>query len=74
MNRTTGAQRANKRYAAIWDAYKQQKTARKDLMPPSGAYGFFLKKAVEKLKITEQEARKQYGQFTFGQWEELLGV
>lgn len=73
-NHTTGVQRRNKRYDAIWDAYKKQEEARKDLLPTCTDYSFYLDKAVEKMKITKDEARSKYGQYTYGQWKQLLGL
>jgi len=73
-NHTTGAQRRNKKYDEIWDAYHKQEAARKDLLPTCTDYSFFLDKAVEKLKITKDEARDKYGKFTYGQWKDLLGL
>jgi hypothetical protein len=69
---TTKAQRLNKSYDRIWETYKQQEAARKDILPTCTDYSFFLGKAVEKLKITIDEARSKYGQYTYGQWKELL--
>ncbi len=68
----TGAQRYNARMDKIWDTYHKQEAARKDLLPTCTDYSFFLDKAVEKLKISRDEARDQYGKYTYGQWKELL--
>jgi len=71
-NHTTGAQRRNKQYDKIWEAYHKQEAAKKDFLPTCIDYAFFLDKAEEKLKISRDEARDQYGKFTYGQWKELL--
>ena len=73
-NHTTGAERRNKQYDKIWDTYHKQEAARKDFLPTCTDYSFFLDKAVKKLKISKDEARNQYGKFTYGQWKELLGL
>lgn len=71
-NFTTGAQRRNKQYDKIWDGYHKREAERKDLLPTVTDYAYYLDKAVEKLKITKDEARDQYGLYTYGQWKELL--
>lgn len=68
MNRTTGAQRTNKRQDKIWDGYHQQQ----DKLPPCLLYGRLLELAVSKLRITKDEARNRYGLYTIKQWETLL--
>lgn len=73
-NHTTGAQRYNNRMDKIWAAYRAQEEAKKDILPTCTDYGYFLGKAVEKLKISEAEARTKYGQYTYGQWKELLNL
>lgn len=70
----TGAQRLNAAYDKIWDRYKAQEAARKDLLPTCTDYAYFLDEAVKRLKISRDEARSKYGQYTYGQWKELLGV
>lgn len=44
----------------------------KDLLPPSGKYSEYLQLAISKFGISINEARSKYGQYTIGQWEELL--
>ena len=41
-------------------------------LPPSKTYGEYLFKAMNKFLISNQEARKAYGQFTISQWKQLL--
>ena len=74
MNHTTGAQRRNKKYDAIWEKYHQIRAANKDLLPSCSDYAHYLQEAVKKFKIEMNEARSKYGQFNYGQWRELLGV
>ncbi|MBP7846041.1 MAG: hypothetical protein KA007_01245 [Candidatus Pacebacteria bacterium] len=73
-NHTTGAQRRNKQYNEIWSKYHEIEAAKKDFLPTCTEYAYFLDKAVEKLKISKDEARDKYGSFTYGQWKELLQV
>jgi len=68
MNRTTGAQRYNKRLNTIWDNYKTQQNN----LPPIELYSRFLEITVEKLNISKDEARNKYGLYTIQQWETLL--
>lgn len=72
--RQTKAQRLNKSYDAIWDAYEKDREATKDLLPTCSHYSHYLSKAVEKFKISIDEARSKYGQYTYGQWRDLLGI
>ena len=44
-----------------------------DVLPPAGKYSEYLQLASSKFGITIDEARSKYGQYTIGQWEELLG-
>ena len=67
-NRTTGAERYNKRLNSIFDDYRQ----RQNSLPSEHLYGRFLELAEEKLNITKDEARRKYGQYTVQQWETLL--
>ena len=41
-------------------------------LPPSKTYGEYLLKAMNKFDISNQEARKRYGQFTISQWKQIL--
>ena len=68
----TAAEKHNKMMGGVFDKYHQIKRDRKDILPTCTDYGFFLDKAQERLKISRDEARKKYGQFTYGQWKELL--
>lgn len=72
MANLTKAQRHNRMLNDVFDTYKQQQQAKRDLLPTCSEYSFFLGKAQEILKITINEARTMYGQFTYGQWKELL--
>jgi hypothetical protein len=72
MANLTKAERHNRMLNNTFDTYHRIEAAKKDLLPTCSEYGFFLSKAVEKLKITRDEARTNYGQFTYGQWKELL--
>jgi hypothetical protein len=72
MAKLTKAQRHNKMFEDTFERYRKQEAARKDILPTCTDYSFFLDKAVEKLKITRDEARDQYGKYTYGQWKELL--
>jgi len=67
-NYTTGAQRYNKKHAALFDDYRK----RQNSLPPCLLYKRFLDIAEEKLNISREEARIKYGQYTVKQWEELL--
>ena len=74
MANLTKAQRHNKMLNDTFETYRKQQEAKKDLLPTCQEYSFFLDKAVEKLKITIDEARSKFGQFTYGQWKETLGL
>ena len=67
-NRTTGAERHNKRLHAIFDYYRQ----RQNSLPSEHLYSRFLELAEEKINISKEEARIKYGQYTVQQWETLL--
>lgn len=69
-NYKTGAQRHNDRQDKIWAKYYEHQSK----LPPAHLYGRFLELAQEKLKITKEEARKLYGQYTVQQWENLLSL
>jgi len=43
-----------------------------DTLPTCSDYKRYLDEAEKQLKISRQEARNKYGQFTYGQWKELL--
>lgn len=45
-----------------------------DVLPPAGKYSEYLQLASSKFGITVDQARSKYGQYTIGQWEELLGA
>jgi len=72
MNRTTAAQRYNKRMDDIFNTYHAQQEAIKDYLPTCTQYTHFLDEAVKRLKISRDEARTKYGKYTHGQWKELL--
>jgi hypothetical protein len=74
MANLTKAQRHNKMLNDTFETYRKQQEAKKDLLPTCQEYSFFLDKAVEKLKITIDEARSKFGLFTYGQWKETLGL
>lgn len=58
----------------IISTYKKRQEENADQLPTCYDYRFYLFKVVEKLKISELEARTRYGQYTYGQWKELLGL
>lgn len=68
MANLTRAQRHNKMLEEIFDHYKKNQNS----LPPCQLYARFLEIAVEKLNITEEVARRKYGQYTIQQWETLL--
>lgn len=72
MANLTRAQRHNKMLNDTFETYRKQQEAKKDFLPTCTEYAHFLGKAVEKLKITMDEARNKYGSYTYGQWKELL--
>lgn len=44
----------------------------KNILPTCYDYKKFLNEVVLKFKISIEEARKKYGLYTYGQWQELL--
>lgn len=70
MANLTRAQRHNKMLETTFDHYNKQQNA----IPTEHLYGRFLEIAVEKLGITEQQARNAYGHYTVQQWESLLNL
>lgn len=68
MANLTRAQRHNKMLETTFDHYRKHQES----LPPCELYARFLEIAVEKLKITIEEARRNYGQYTVQQWESLL--
>lgn len=68
----TRAERHNRMLDKVFNTYRQQEEAKKDLLPTISEYSYFLDKAEEKLKITRNQARDLYGKYTYGQWKELL--
>lgn len=44
------------------------------LLPLCGHYSELLGVAVRKLAITENEARKRYGRFTYAEWAGVLNL
>jgi hypothetical protein len=41
-------------------------------LPPSKLYGEYLDQVMNKFDISNQEARRRYGQFTISQWKQIL--
>lgn len=74
MANLTRAERHNRMMDRVYTQYHKFEAAKRDLLPTCNEYAHFLDKAVEKLKITRDEARNKYGLFTYGQWKELLGL
>jgi len=70
----TTAQKLNKAYYKIWDEHLRIEQARKDILPSCNDYKHYLDKIVSRDKISIDNARYLYGQFTYGQWKVLLGV
>lgn len=70
----TQAQRINAKYDKIWATYQAQEAAKADLLPTVTDYSYFLGEAEKRLHITRDDARQQYGKFTYGQWKILLGL
>jgi len=68
MANLTRAQRHNRMLETTFDHYRNHQAS----LPPCELYARFLQIAVEKLKITIEEARRNYGQYTVQQWESLL--
>ena len=54
--------------------YMKQEETKSDCLPTCTDYAHFLDAAIEKLKISRDEARAKYGQYTYRQWKELLGL
>jgi hypothetical protein len=74
MNRTTAAERYNKRMNNIFDTYHRLEAAKSDILPTCSDYAYFLETAVNRLKISKDTARNKYGQLTYKQWKELLNL
>lgn len=72
MANLTKAERHNRMLDRAFETYHQQENARKDILPTVTDYSYFLDEAVKRLKITKDEARDNYGKYTYGQWKELL--
>lgn len=68
MANLTRAERHNRMLNETFNFYKNHQES----LPAAHLYGRFLEIAVEKLQITEQEAHKNYGQYTVKQWETFL--
>lgn len=68
MANLTRSERHNRMLDNTFGNYRKHQES----LPPCMLYGRYLKIAVEKLGITEQEARSKYGQYTVKQWETLL--
>lgn len=65
-----GAQRYNNRLNKIFDHYAKHQES----LPPCHLYGRFIQIAVEKLNVSETEARSKYGNYTVKEWEKLLSL
>jgi len=72
MANLTKAEKHNRMMDRVYDTYKKQQEAKKDMLPTITEYTFFLGKAIDKFKITANEARDKYGLYTYGEWKELL--
>lgn len=72
MANLTRAERHNRMLHNTFETYHKQQAAKRDFPPSITEYAFFLDKAVERLKITKDEAESKYGEYTYGQWKELL--
>jgi len=72
MANLTKAERHNRMMDRVYDTYKKQEEAKKDMLPTITEYSHFLDEAQKRLKITRDEARDKYGRYTHGQWKELL--
>jgi len=72
MANLTKAQRHNKMLDNTYNMYHIIENRKKDGLPSCTEYSYFLDTAVNKLKISRDEARNKYGLFTYGQWKELL--
>lgn len=70
MANLTRAERHNRMLEKTFEHYRRHQES----LPPAHLYGRFLEIAVEKLNITEQEARGKYGNYTVKQWEQLLNL
>lgn len=70
MANLTRAQRHNRMLDKVFNTYREQQVK----LPPCELYARFLEIAVEKLKITIDEARSKYGQYTVQEWETLLNL
>jgi hypothetical protein len=74
MANLTRSERHNKMLHDTFEFYRKSEEAKKNNPPSCTEYDFFLNKSVEKLKISIDEAKSKYGQYTYGQWKELLNV
>ena len=70
MANITKAERHNRVLNKTFENYR----IHQESLPPCQLYGRFLEIAEDKLKITKDEARKKYGQYTVSQWEKLLNL
>ena len=70
MANLTRAQRHNKMLNETFEHYREQQQK----LPPAHLYGRFLQLAVEKLNVTEAEARSKYGNYTIQEWETILNL
>lgn len=72
MANLTKAERHNKMLHDTFETYRKQQEAKKDILPTCTEYSYFLDQAEIRLKISRDDARSKYGQYTYGQWKELL--
>lgn len=68
----TKAERHNRMMDKVFDTHHKIEAVRKDLLPSCTDYDFYLTKAEKKFGLERNEARSRFGQFTYGQWKELL--
>ena len=64
----TKAEKHNRMLNSTFDQYNKHQSS----LPSCHLYGRFLEIAEEKLNISKEKARNQYGLYTVAQWEKLL--
>jgi len=64
----TKSERHNRMLDKTFDHYRHHQAS----LPPCTLYSRFLEIAEEKLGISKDEARRQYGLYTVQEWETLL--
>jgi hypothetical protein len=70
MANITKSERHNRMLDRVFDHYRKHQQS----LPQEPLFTNFLQTAVEKLNISEQEARSKYGQYTVQEWETLLNL